>query len=269
MHEVPGPNAELAERVTGPPPQRRAVKAFEYGPFEHDSWRSRRALWVEVIVVMCLAVFPDIVRAAMYLVGSVDGQVPQTPWTIFGGIVARSLSVVAPFWLIVHLGGTRPSEFGHGRIRPLADVLIGAVLFVLMTYGPSLVTYPIAIAAHFSGFGAELSSVRAAAAHYAAPSGAWAWSAIAATGVINGYTEELIMRGYLIVRLRRLLGSAVGAIVVTSALWGAYHAYYGGYHMAYIGLGGAVLGAYFAWSKRLWPVVIAHVIGDIVPYWYM
>jgi membrane protease YdiL (CAAX protease family) len=82
----------------------------------------------------------------------------------------------------------------------------------------------------------------------------------------NAWAEELLVVGYLISRLRQL-GVGENASLLTSAvLRGSYHLYqgFGGF------VGNVVMGLVFGriWQRtnRLWPLVIAHSLLDIVAF---
>lgn len=80
----------------------------------------------------------------------------------------------------------------------------------------------------------------------------------------NGFLEEVLVVGYLLLRLRQIDVKPWIAIVLSAVLRGSYHLYqgYGGF------LGNAIMGVVFAlvflrW-RRLWPLVIAHGLIDTV-----
>lgn len=81
-----------------------------------------------------------------------------------------------------------------------------------------------------------------------------------------GLTEEVIFIGYLFDRLRQLGWNWWAIILSTAALRGAYHAYQG------IGpiFGNFAMGLVFGWCylrwKRVMPLVIAHIVIDIVAF---
>ena len=81
-----------------------------------------------------------------------------------------------------------------------------------------------------------------------------------------GLTEEVIFIGYLFDRLRQLGWNWWAIILSTAALRGAYHAYQG------IGpiVGNFAMGLVFGWCylrwKRVMPLVIAHIVIDIVAF---
>lgn len=81
-----------------------------------------------------------------------------------------------------------------------------------------------------------------------------------------GLTEEVIFLGYLFDRLRRLGWSTWTTILSTAALRGAYHAYQGFGAI----VGNVAMGIVFGWVYHRWgrvmPLVIAHVVIDIVAF---
>jgi membrane protease YdiL (CAAX protease family) len=80
----------------------------------------------------------------------------------------------------------------------------------------------------------------------------------------NGFLEEVLVVGYLLLRLRQLELHPVIAIGVSAVLRGSYHLYqgYGGF------VGTLVMGVVFAFVflrwRRLWPLVVAHGLIDTV-----
>jgi len=80
----------------------------------------------------------------------------------------------------------------------------------------------------------------------------------------NGFLEEVLVVGYLLLRLRQLDLHPVIAIAVSAVLRGSYHLYqgYGGF------VGNVAMGVVFAFVflrwRRLWPLVLAHALIDIV-----
>ena len=96
------------------------------------------------------------------------------------------------------------------------------------------------------------------------------------TTVGAGFGEETVFRGFLFERLGRLLGRGVGAtiaiVLLTSALFGVIHypdqGLFGATQAAIVGL---VLGTIFAFTRSLWPLIVAHAAFDVtavfIIYW--
>src|SRR2546422_9570148 len=92
-------------------------------------------------------------------------------------------------------------------------------------------------------------------------------SAVAWT--LAAFGEEFVYRGYLLTRIARVLGDTprawLGALAVTSMLFGAGHAYQGVSGMITAGLGGFAFGLlYLGTGRNLWVSVSAHGPMDTV-----
>ena len=87
---------------------------------------------------------------------------------------------------------------------------------------------------------------------------------IAAAG--NAWAEEVLVVGYLITRLRQLGLRENSSLVASAVLRGSYHLYqgFGGF------VGNVVMGLIFGrvWQRtnRLWPLIIAHTVLDVVAF---
>jgi uncharacterized protein len=90
--------------------------------------------------------------------------------------------------------------------------------------------------------------------------------------VTAAFFEELVFRGFLLNRLETLLGagraSVALACVIGAALFGLMHAYQGPFGILMTGIIGLVFSvAYFAFGRRLWPLIIAHgLINSLTMY---
>jgi membrane protease YdiL (CAAX protease family) len=87
---------------------------------------------------------------------------------------------------------------------------------------------------------------------------------LAAAG--NAWAEEVLVVGYLITRLEQLGWRQYTALVAAAVLRGSYHLYQG--FGGFVGnvVMGLVFGFYWQRTKRLWPLVIAHTILDVVAF---
>jgi membrane protease YdiL (CAAX protease family) len=82
----------------------------------------------------------------------------------------------------------------------------------------------------------------------------------------NAFAEEVLVVGYLITRLRQLGLRENSSLLVSAVLRGSYHLYqgFGGF------VGNVIMGLVFGrvWQKtnRLWPLVLAHTLLDVVAF---
>ncbi len=81
--------------------------------------------------------------------------------------------------------------------------------------------------------------------------------------VLNPFVEELIVRAYVMTEVRRLTGSAVLAIVTSVLIQVAYHLYQGVPLAISYGATFIVFSLYYHKTKRIFPVILAHLYSDL------
>jgi membrane protease YdiL (CAAX protease family) len=98
------------------------------------------------------------------------------------------------------------------------------------------------------------------------PSQWWAIPVLVLAAVENAVLEEVVVVGYLVTRLRELQWSVPAVIAASAILRGSYHLYQGFGAFA----GNALMGLVFAWVflrwKRVFPLISAHTILDVVAF---
>lgn len=88
--------------------------------------------------------------------------------------------------------------------------------------------------------------------------------ALVLLGIVNGTYEEVFLLGFLLRGLRGYgLSIAIGVSVLVRVL---YHLYQGPLGALYVGVFGLVLSLYYVSSGKLFPVVLAHALWDIIPF---
>jgi membrane protease YdiL (CAAX protease family) len=81
--------------------------------------------------------------------------------------------------------------------------------------------------------------------------------------VTAGVTEEIVVRGYAQTRLEQLRAPAAAVLLLPTALWGVLHVYQGaGAALTIFGLG-LMYAWYFQRTRRLWPLILAHILFDM------
>jgi len=94
----------------------------------------------------------------------------------------------------------------------------------------------------------------------------WRIPVLVASAAANAWTEEALVVGYLLSRLRQLGWRENPAVLASAVLRGSYHLYqgFGGF------VGNVVLGLVFGrlWQRtgRLWVLVTAHALLDVVSF---
>ena len=151
--------------------------------------------------------------------------------------------------------GLGPRAIGFARARWRPDVLHGVGLAALIGV-PGLLFYLAAVALdlNVTVLPSTLNDV-------------W-WRPITLTlsAIANSAAEEVLVVAWLLSRLRALGWSDNQSLVASALLRGSYHLYQG----FGAGLGnvvmGLIFGRYYQRTTRLWPLVIAHALIDVVAF---
>lgn len=232
--------------------------------------RQRRALWIELAIVGVLTFGMSALLAALSLIeAQLTGGIGQKSialnpslstigWIDF---TRQTLSVVRLFGIaalgiyLLWRSGIRLSTVGILRRPAPRDLSVGVGLAALI----GLPGLGLVYVAHLLGLNGSL-----VASDEHGPW--WQIPILVAIAVGNAVAEEIVVVGYLLVRLRQL-GVRDGAALASSAvLRGAYHLYQGlGGGLGNIVMG-MVFGRFYQRTTRLWPLVVAHAIIDTVAF---
>jgi membrane protease YdiL (CAAX protease family) len=94
----------------------------------------------------------------------------------------------------------------------------------------------------------------------------WRLPVLIASAAANSWAEEVVMVGYLLTRLRQLGWSENRSLLVQAVLRGSYHLYQGlGGFFGNIVMG-LVFGRVWQRTNRLWMLVGAHALIDVVAF---
>jgi len=147
------------------------------------------------------------------------------------------------------------------RFRFFFDPLIGSAIFVLIV-AVNWVFWMVLYSAGPRVYASLLAtySVRGV---FAAPAGVVGVSVFVIAAICNGFAEELVMRGYFIPRLERLLQSTPVAVIGSTSVFVLYHAYQGAAGMIGVAITGFVYALLFVKMRRIWPLAVAHAIQDL------
>lgn len=242
-----------------------AVTATEDEPTDAQ----RRALRIEIGVVLAVTFGLSAYTAVLSLIESVllglAGQIValnpiRSPFDLIdlGFNLARLFQLSAWGALALYLlwrGGDGPARIGLGRIRWRRD-LLGGIGLALLIGVPGLALYQIA----------RLLGLNAVVEPAELNDTWWRIPLLVLLAFGNGWAEEVIVVGFLLTRLRQLRINPWLALAISSLLRGTYHLYQG----FGAGLGNIAMGVVFgyAWQRtgRLWPLIIAHGLIDVVAF---
>lgn len=233
---------------------------------------SKPTLRAEVLLVLGVSLGQSAVYAAVTLTARLTADRPlsqQTatlnasqsarPWLDLTYQLLGIFFSLVPVLLAVHLLNRDRDDprrlLGLDARRPWADVGWGAALAAAIGL-PGIGLFWVA---------AQL-GVNASLVPAGLPDLWWAVPVLILASLENAILEEVIVVGYLIIRLRDL-GWRLGYIVLASAvLRGSYHLYQG--FGAFVGnvVMGVVFALFFLRTKRVLPLVVAHTILDVVAF---
>lgn len=100
--------------------------------------------------------------------------------------------------------------------------------------------------------------------HSMTPSGTGQLALAALLVAVVAICEETIFRGYLILRLEALTGSAAGAVFLSTVLFAGGHAYEGVAGLATVFTLGLVLACVYLWRGSLIAPAVIHFLQDFV-----
>ncbi|MGO0999716.1 CPBP family intramembrane glutamic endopeptidase [Lysobacter sp. CA196] len=180
---------------------------------------------------------------------------PQPPTPISGAglasILALEIPVLAVIAVFLSLRGWNLAMLGPAPGK--SDLPLGLALAMLTSVLFSLL---LALA---PAFGLNLPRVDEAVP-VAKDIG---WPMVIAVSAVNGFYEEVLVCGYLItaMRGRRSLWTAIH---LSTAIRTAYHLYQGSIGVVSIVPMGLLYAWLYARTGRLWPLVVAHIVLDLL-----
>ncbi|OQO90795.1 CAAX protease family protein [Saccharomonospora piscinae] len=233
--------------------------------------RERRILVVEVVLVFSITLGLSGVRSALSLLDAMLRPEPLAQQQVAINVTRATLGVIdllkqllgvvqlvgwgALGLYLLWRAGVRLSRIGLDRRRPGRD-LLWAVALAAGIGIPGLAFY---FTAWHLGFNLAVQP--------STVDEAW-WRPIALTLAAfgNAFAEEVLVVGYLLTRLRQLGWSENASLLVSSVLRGTYHLYQGlGGFVGNVVMG-LVYGRVWQRTNRLWPLVVAHTLLDVVAF---
>jgi membrane protease YdiL (CAAX protease family) len=233
---------------------------------------SRRMLTAEIYVVLALSLGRSGAFALVNLIASAtapgrlasqtavlnSSRAPGRPWV---DLVLQLLALgfgLTPVLLVAYLlvrSGQNLRAIGLDATRRRQDVVRGAVIAALIG-GTGLALYLVTHA-----LGVDLTVVPEDL-----PQVWWRIPVLVLSAAQNALLEEVVVLGYLMLRLQQLGWSTRSTITVSALVRGSYHLYQG------VGgfVGNAAMGVVFGWLYHRWgrvgPLVAAHTLIDVVAF---
>jgi membrane protease YdiL (CAAX protease family) len=207
---------------------------------------SRQEVWFELAAVMCIGFVPHLVNSLLPF----DYSSADPYWVTATQRFVYSLASTFATLYIIHRSGERWRDFGFGGPR-VPDVVLGLILLIVTWYFASLLQLAIT---------QELTPGEIATG---LPVTSFDYFLMMIMYASSALSEEVIMRSYLITRLRHLIHRPWLCVVSSSVLFASYHGYQGTEDLVNALFFGLVLGSVFAVYPRIWPLVICHTLTNI------
>lgn len=237
---------------------------------------SRRRLGVEIIVVLAISLGQSAVYAMLSIWEKLTREVPlaqqvtrmntsrtpDRPWLDFAYQVAGTIFPLMPAVLVLYLlwvhlrpDGGPFGAMGFDFRKPGKDLTQGFGIFAVIGVA-GLAFYLFALNV---GINTNVQPANLTAAWWTVP-------ILIGRAFMNGILEEVVMIGYLFTRWAQRGGNMLAIIFISALIRGTYHLYqgWGGF------FGNLVMGLVFGWLylkiKRVMPLVIVHILLDLVAF---
>lgn len=139
----------------------------------------------------------------------------------------------------------------------LRGSLLGVALLV--------VTYGLWIGVQLLAGWALPAEMEAAAARYPSPASDLSMGLVVLASVVNGIFEEVFVAGYVIAAIAPVRGTWT-AINVSTGIRLLYHLYQGPIGILTIVPMGVLFGYVYTRTRLLWPLILAHILMDIIGF---
>ncbi len=282
----PSPAPEMVDAPASHGPSLESASTAETGAERaRDGWGSRgtplpaqftpraerrRRLWVELAVVLCLGVLPDLTNAVHSFILSMDGVRPDDRWTFPAWAImslVRSVQVGAVALFIMGRSGDGWDRFGVCRFR-WWHIAAGVGILILTMIAQYAVGVGLWIfAPDFMEYLVDSSIIHDTGYVFPYPHGVGEHAMLVAMSAANAFAEEIVICAFLVTRFKELLNNPLSAVLLASACFASYHVYQGLYAVVVVFAVGLVQTSIFAASRRLWPIVVAHTLTDILIMW--
>lgn len=233
--------------------------------------RERRALLTELTIVLSITLGLVAVRSLLSFVDSLLRPEPLADQKVALNVSQSALDLIDFLFQLLRAvqlvgwgalgayllwrGGIALSRVGLSR-RPSRRDLLGGLGLTALIGIPGLLLY-FAVWQLGGNLAVQPSTLDASW---------WAPITLTLAAFGNAFAEEVVIVAYLLTRSRQLGFGENAALLASAALRGVYHLYQG------IGglVGNVVMGLVFGriWQRtgRLWPLVVAHTLLDVVAF---
>jgi membrane protease YdiL (CAAX protease family) len=210
----------------------------------------RRVELVELGVFLLLIV-PSM---ALSFFAAAQGQVPFS--LVAFATIARDLGLVALIFFFLFRNGERPAALGWTGRRAGREIAMGIGLFVPLFVGAQMLE-SLLRSAGLSGPSSPAPNL------VPSPDPIDLLLAIVLVAVV-AVSEEIIFRGYLLLRLSHLMRGLGGASILSASIFSIGHGYEGAAGVVTVGVIGLMLAVVYLWRRSLVAPIVMHFLLDFL-----
>ncbi len=221
--------------------------------------RPARLRWAELGLVLFVATGIPICSSSYLAIHGLPLHSTHGDFRYLFGLTLEALALLL-LWYVLRRSGRTFRSLG---IRVSARTFFVGLGFFGCTVA-HYVSWYIAQLGHYLCFG-----------NYATPRNVYAFIgageliAIVPFVLLNPIFEEMIVRGFLMTEITELSGSGVLAVLVSATVQASYHTYQGWIATTGLFINFLILSAYYARTRNLFPVIVAHAVMDCSALWYL
>ena len=170
--------------------------------------------------------------------------------------ILRDLGLVCLILYFVWRNGEPVVHIGWTPRNWLREVILGMLLFAPFFYGAAVVGNGL----RYIGLSSPKTPLPSLVPGRSVTHSALAFVLVA----IVALAEETIFRGYLILRLRAVLGSPFAAVLLSAVIFSFGHGYEGSAGVVTVGIMGLAFALVYVWRQSLVAPIVMHFLQDFV-----
>ena len=170
--------------------------------------------------------------------------------------ILRDLGLISLIFFFLWRNGEPVSQIGWTFKNGWNDIFLGIGLYIPFFFGANLLESALRAA----GFSVPSTPLPSSIAAKGVPEFVLASALV----VVVALAEEIIFRGYLILRLRVVIGGLPTALLFSSAIFSLGHGYEGSAGVITVGMMGLVFGLVYVWRKSLVVPITMHFLQDFI-----
>lgn len=203
------------------------------------------------LLVFLFLIIPSMVLSLFVVHAGAIGFVATAIATIF-----RDLSLVSLIALFLWRNAESPEQIGWDWKNANREIALGVLLYVPFAFGVG------AIARVFQAAGLKSPSTQLP--KFLTAHGTVQLGLALLLVMIVAITEEVIFRGYLILRFAEATKSSTAAVILSAIVFSMGHGYEGSAGVATVGVMGVLLGIVYLWRRNLVAAIIMHFLQDFI-----